>query len=79
MNRTDPTVPLWICWFCEQMTVVCLAGYVLALYEGRWSVAGWNAFWTLVNVLNAYFNRLPISDRMALVRRARFWRKLPAR
>jgi hypothetical protein len=80
VNRSyNPPVPLWICWFCEQMTVVCLVAYVLALYDGRWSLAICNAGWTLMNVLNAYFNRLSLSARMALVRRAQFWRKLPPR
>lgn len=75
----DPPAPRWVCWFLEQMTAVCLAAYVLALYDGRWHSAGLNACWTMANALNAYFNRLPLSSRIRAMDQLAFWRNLRAR
>jgi hypothetical protein len=71
----DPAGPRWLSWFLEQMVYVCLMAHVIDLYYGRWYLAGESACFVLLNACNAYFNRLPISARMHILRRVQFWRR----
>lgn len=63
----DPPSMPWVRVMCECMVVLCLVCYVVALYDGRWCSAAFNALWVVLNAMNAHFNTLPLSERLRVL------------
>ena len=71
----DPPGPRWLSWYIEQCLVLTLITYVVDLAMERWTNAIETLGWVLVNACNAYFNRLPLSRRLEVMRGLLFWRR----
>jgi hypothetical protein len=63
----DPPAPRWLVRLCVGLMLYTLLTYLDALYAGRWGWACLDALGVLVNAYNAYFNTLPVSQRMRLL------------
>ena len=74
-TQWDPPAPRWLCWYCEGACILCLLVLVMDLYLGRWPWAAENFGCGLLNACNAYFNRLPVSQRTRIIDCLKFWRR----
>lgn len=65
--RPDPPGPTGLIRFSIGMLCCALAVMVFDLYRGAWVWAVVQALSSIVNVLNAYFNTLPLSVRARIL------------